>query len=226
MKHHFKILPILITMAFLSIIDWNYFSGFMSLTMDAAMEFVQGGSAAASRLEKELDSLTVDKFIKLDIEELKKALDRETETEDNVCEEGTTEAVSGEERTTDTETVETTTEDSVNTIPFKDIGELPQNVQDAFQKYDKSGWKGNVPGQTKGTSAGGEYGNKDNRLPSVDSMGNPITYNEWDVNNKQDGMTRDGQRFVTGSDGSIYFTDSHYGEGTSPLGLPPFVRIR
>lgn len=91
MKHHFKVFPILIAMAFLSVIDWNYFSGFMSLTMDAAMEFVQGGNVAVSRLEKELDSLSVDKFIKLDIEELRKELDKGKETEDNVYEEETTE---------------------------------------------------------------------------------------------------------------------------------------
>lgn len=103
MKHHFKILPILIALAFLSVIDWGYFSEIMSLTMDAAMEFVQGGNAAASRLEKEFDSLSVDKFIKIDIEEMKKALDKETETEDNVRQEETTEAVFEEEGTTGAE---------------------------------------------------------------------------------------------------------------------------
>lgn len=40
--------------------------------------------------------------------------------------------------------------------------------------------------------------------------GTPITYREHDVNNKNPGSARDAQRFVTGSDGSVYYTDDHY----------------
>ena len=40
--------------------------------------------------------------------------------------------------------------------------------------------------------------------------GTPITYREHDVNNKNPGSTRDAQRFVTGSDGSVYYTDDRY----------------
>lgn len=111
-------------------------------------------------------------------------------------------------------------------IPHKDLSELPQNVQDAFDKYDKAGWKGSVSGQTDGTRAGREYKNKDGQLPLKDSDGNGISYREWDVNNKQTGDGRDKERFVTGSDDSVYYTDSHYGQAPSPTGLPPFVRIR
>ena len=111
-------------------------------------------------------------------------------------------------------------------IPEKDVDELPQNVQDAFNKYDKTGWKGNVSGQSAGTKAGGNYNNENGRLPKTDSNGNPIEYKEWDINNKQPGKARDGERFVTGSDGSIYYTDSHYGDGSSINGLPPFIKIR
>lgn len=60
----------------------------------------------------------------------------------------------------------------------------------------------------------------------MDVEGNQIMYKEWDVNNKKPGQNRDGERFVTGSDGSIYYTDSHYGEGDSLNGLPAFIRIR
>ena len=101
---------------------------------------------------------------------------------------------------------------------------MPQNVQDAFDKYDKAVWKGNVSGQTNGTVAGAEYQNRNGKLPTTDSNGNPITYKEWDVNNKQPGAFR-GERFVTGSNGSIYYTDSHYGEGSSPTGSAPFTKI-
>lgn len=71
-----------------------------------------------------------------------------------------------------------------------------------------------------------KYENNNNKLPSTDENGNPITYKEWDVNNKLPGSGRDAERFVTGSDGSVYYTDSHYGEIDSPTGLPPFLRIR
>lgn len=117
-------------------------------------------------------------------------------------------------------------EEESGTIPERDLEKLPQNAQEAYNQYDKSGWKGNVSGQTPGTKAGSTYQNRDGKLPKTDSEGNFITYREWDINNKQPGATRDGERFVTGSDGSTYYTDSHYGDGESLNGLPPFVKIR
>jgi len=50
-----------------------------------------------------------------------------------------------------------------------------------------------------------------NRSPQEDGSGNNIEYREHDVNNKQSGQGRDAERFVTGSDGSIYYTNDHYG---------------
>ena len=67
-----------------------------------------------------------------------------------------------------------------------------------------------MPGQTKGTSAGGKYRNDDGYLPSTDQFGQPIEYRKFDVNNKEPGQGRDAQRFVVGSDGSVYYTDEHY----------------
>ncbi len=115
--------------------------------------------------------------------------------------------------------------DYQKTIPEKELNELPVNVQEAYNKYNHAGWKGNVPGQTAGTVAGAKYQNRDRKLPTIDDYGNPIMYKEWDVNNKQPGAFRDRERFVTGSDGSIYYTDSHYGEGSSPTSLLPFIKI-
>jgi guanyl-specific ribonuclease Sa len=111
-------------------------------------------------------------------------------------------------------------------IPFYDLKKLPQNVQAAFQRYDAHGWKGTPPGQSRNINAGGNYYNKDNYLPQVDKSGNPITYREFDVNTKDPVTGRDVERFVVGSDGSVYYTDSHYGRGASLRGLPPFVRIK
>ena len=111
-------------------------------------------------------------------------------------------------------------------IPERDVSELPQNVQDSFNKYDKAGWKGNVSGQTPGTAAGAKYNNINGRLPEIDTKGNKITYREFDVNNKITGMARDSERFVTGSDGSIYYTNSHYGEKQIGDGLVEFIKLK
>ena len=112
------------------------------------------------------------------------------------------------------------------TVPSKKLDELSPNAQKSFNNYDKAGWKGTVPGQTQGTTAGRTYQNRDGKLPSKDASGNQIEYKEWDVNSKQPGANRDGERFITGSDGSTYYTDSHYGEIASPSGLPPFIKIQ
>lgn len=113
-----------------------------------------------------------------------------------------------------------------NSLTSKSVGDLPSNVQNSFNQYDNKGWKGNVPGQTKGTKAGGTYENNNGALPTTDSAGNPITYREFDVNNKAQGATRDAERFIQGSDGSVYYTDSHYGDIVSPSGLPSFVKLK
>ena len=79
-----------------------------------------------------------------------------------------------------------------------------------YEKYNDSGWNGNFEGQTPGTRAGSTFRNRDGKLPTTDSEGNPITYREFDVNNKIEGQTRDAERFVKGSDGSTYYTNDHY----------------
>jgi len=118
-----------------------------------------------------------------------------------------------------------------NSIPSKKLDELPQNVQDSYNNYDKAGWpQGSVPGQTPGTGSGGTYKNDPTKnsgitLPSTDGAGNSISYYEHDVNNKIPGQRRDDQRFVHGTDGSTYYTDSHYGDKASPTGLADFVKI-
>jgi len=103
---------------------------------------------------------------------------------------------------------------------------LPANVVNAYSAYEAHGWKGQVSGATPGTGAGGGWDNDKNQLSTTDSSGNTITYREFDINNKVPGVKRDGERFVVGSDGSIYYTDSHYGEGDSLNNLPDFVKIK
>ena len=47
-------------------------------------------------------------------------------------------------------------------------------------------------------------------LPHKDKKGNAISYQEWDVNPKVQGVNRGAERLVTGSDGSAYYTSDHY----------------
>ena len=88
--------------------------------------------------------------------------------------------------------------------------DLPQNAKDSYDAYENDGWSGTRSDQTSGTKAGGTYHNKSGALPSSDSNGNGISYNEYDVNNKIPGQSRDAERFVRGDDGSVYYTDDHY----------------
>ena len=48
------------------------------------------------------------------------------------------------------------------------------------------------------------------QLPQKDKEGNAISYQEWDVNPKVQGVNRGAERLVTGSDGSAYYTSDHY----------------
>ncbi|HBT94845.1 MAG TPA: ribonuclease [Coriobacteriia bacterium] len=98
----------------------------------------------------------------------------------------------------------------------KDLSSLPQNVQDSYKGYEGSGWQGQRPGSTEGTGAGGAYHNRDDgtgsggKLPTEDVTGKPIAYKEYDVNDRVPGAGRDEERFVIGSDGSVYYSNDHY----------------
>lgn len=48
------------------------------------------------------------------------------------------------------------------------------------------------------------------RLAQKDKEGNAVSYQEWDVNPKVQGVNRGAERLVTGSDGSAYYTSDHY----------------
>ncbi len=62
----------------------------------------------------------------------------------------------------------------------------------------------------KGHEGGREFRNAEQRLPRRDTHGEPIKYQEWDVNAKVPGRSRDAERLVTGSDGSANYTADHY----------------
>ena len=99
-------------------------------------------------------------------------------------------------------------------VKIGSFDDLPNNAKNAYNGYETNGWKGTYSGQTPGTAAGRSYRNYDAKLPITDGFGNPITYKEFDVNNYVPGSTRDAQRFITGSDGSKYYTNDHYSSFT------------
>ena len=96
---------------------------------------------------------------------------------------------------------------NVPKVPFED---LPENVKRAYIEYEKVGWQGNYKGQTNRTHAGGKFKNIPPKLPERSPNGGRISYREYDVNDKFPGKPRDAERFVRGSDGSVYYTDDHY----------------
>jgi guanyl-specific ribonuclease Sa len=88
---------------------------------------------------------------------------------------------------------------------------LPQDVRQIYDQYSQHGWKGNVPGQTPKTRAGGVFKNKNHELPLTDSTGQPLTYKEFDVNNRIPGVKRDTERFVRcDQNKKVYYTNDHY----------------
>lgn len=108
------------------------------------------------------------------------------------------------------DTVKDAVKSGDNVLPELDYSDLPDNAQKSYKEYSKVEWDGNFKGQTQGTAAEKKFRNADNVLPSTDQHGAPITYKEFDVNNKLPSQGRDGERFVRGSDGSVYYTDNHY----------------
>jgi filamentous hemagglutinin len=97
-------------------------------------------------------------------------------------------------------------------FPTISINSLPPNAQNMYAKYSEHGWKGNLPGQAPGTKAGGTFANTvkgEHPLPVYDKTGDKITYKEFDINNKT-AAGRDAERFIVGSDGSVYYTKNHY----------------
>lgn len=96
---------------------------------------------------------------------------------------------------------------------IKSTDNIPSNVTDALSYIKKGDC---VPGANGGKTfknRGGinpKTGNINQELPKVDSSGKAITYAEWDVNAKLPGASRDAERIVTGSDGSIWWTKDLY----------------
>ncbi|MGA6208343.1 ribonuclease domain-containing protein [Nocardia testacea] len=88
------------------------------------------------------------------------------------------------------------------------VAGVPDRAYATLAEIDAGRWpdSANAPG----TKGGVRFGNREGRLPATDSAGKAVEYQEWDVNPKKPGQSRDAERIVTGSDGSAWYTGDHY----------------
>ncbi len=85
---------------------------------------------------------------------------------------------------------------------------VPAAAMATLQKIDVGKWP--AAANAPGTKGGDTWRNQNRDLPTKDSVGKPISYQEWDVNPKKRGQSRDAERIITGSDGSAWYTADHY----------------
>jgi ribonuclease T1 len=81
---------------------------------------------------------------------------------------------------------------------------IPQKVYDVltFIRANHRAMPGYVGGRV--------FTNREKVVPTEDSDGHPILYQEWDVNPKVQGQNRGTERILTGSDGRAWYTNDHY----------------
>ncbi|MFD4355502.1 ribonuclease domain-containing protein [Nocardia sp. NPDC058518] len=92
--------------------------------------------------------------------------------------------------------------------PVTKTAGVPDRAYATLVEIDAGRWPGSANAQ--GTKGGEQFMNRGTKLPPKDSAGNPVKYQEWDVNPKQRNRGRDAERIVTGSDGSAWYTGDHY----------------
>lgn len=83
-------------------------------------------------------------------------------------------------------------------------GPVPEKVITVLDRVDA---KGSPPAGYKG---GREFVNDGSQGASILPRRNGVTYREWDVNPNVKGVGRGGERLITGSDGSAWYTNDHY----------------
>ncbi|MFE4457512.1 ribonuclease domain-containing protein [Nocardia tengchongensis] len=92
--------------------------------------------------------------------------------------------------------------------PPSKVAGVPDRAYSTLVEIDAGRWPDSA--NSPGTKGGDPWQNRDGSLARKDASGKAISYQEWDVNPKQRGQTRDAERIITGSDGSAYYTGDHY----------------
>ena len=87
---------------------------------------------------------------------------------------------------------------------FRNKGSVPPYVYEvlAYVRANNRPMPGYVGGR--------RFGNFEKHLPRSGTNGEPIRYQEWDVNPKTRGRNRGTERLITGSDQRDWYTNDHY----------------
>jgi guanyl-specific ribonuclease Sa len=88
------------------------------------------------------------------------------------------------------------------------FGPAPEDAWNTLTRIEEKGSP--FPGYKGGSGFANDGSQGSQILPGETSGGDPITYREWDVNPNVEGVDRGGERIVTGSDGSAYYTNDQY----------------
>ncbi|RMI31769.1 ribonuclease domain-containing protein [Nocardia stercoris] len=85
---------------------------------------------------------------------------------------------------------------------------VPDRAYVTLAEIDAGRWPGSA--NAPGTHGGDPWMNRSGQLPRTDPSGKTLSYQEWDVNPKRPGQTRDAQRIITDNIGDAYYTGDHY----------------
>lgn len=85
---------------------------------------------------------------------------------------------------------------------------VPDRVVHTLSLVDAGQWP--AAANAPGTLGGRTFRNNEGRLPRTDSAGARARYQEWDVNPKAPGRSRDAERIITGADGAAWYSLDHY----------------
>ena len=80
-----------------------------------------------------------------------------------------------------------------DTVTCEPEGPIPDYVWDTLELIDTGDWP---PDDAPGTQGGRRFGNYEGELPTVGDDGRPAAYQEWDVNRKKPGRSRDAERIA------------------------------
>ncbi len=116
-----------------------------------------------------------------------------------------------------------------STIKVIGLDSLPSHVQASFREYDANGWLDRLG--YKKLSIFNNFPNKMTGNIDLPIQSDPKYYVKYDVNplNPEQVKLRGVERFIVGKNGEVYYTDSHYGDGSCTgliCGTSSFVRIK
>ena len=85
---------------------------------------------------------------------------------------------------------------------------IPTHALGTLELIDAGQWPDAA--DAPGTRGGINFRNNEGLLPRTGSDGRRLRFQEWDVNPKKPGRSRDAERIITADDGSAWYTDDHY----------------